>query len=68
MKEHRDINKDKIKEYKQKYYANNKDKIKELGIKKCLCECGKEYSAWSKFRHEKTICHQNWLKESSQVV
>ena len=64
-KEYNEINKDKIKEQKKEYEEINKDKINERRTKICLCVCGKEYKAWSKSSHLKTIVHQNWLKENS---
>ena len=53
------------KEYNKEYKEQNIDKINERRTKICLCVCGKEYKAWSKSSHLKTIVHQNWLKENS---
>ena len=65
MKEYREQNKDKIKQQEKEYREQNKDKINERRNTKCLCGCGKEYLLRNKSTHQKTIFHQNWLKENS---
>ena len=47
------------------YKENHREQIKERGTTKCLCGCGKEYNLWNKSSHQKTIFHQNWLKENN---
>jgi hypothetical protein len=51
-------NKDKIKEY----YEDNKDKIKEYKSKMFLCSCGCEIRIDNKYNHIKTSKHLNKLK------
>ena len=48
-----------------KYKESHREQIRERGTTKCVCECGKEYNRWSKSSHQKTIFHQNWLKENN---
>ena len=79
-KQYKQEHKEQINERERKRYAENKEKyhqtylnykesheeqIKERGTKKCLCGCGKKYNLWNKSAHQKTIFHQNWLKENS---
>ena len=54
-----------MKEYDREYRDKHKEQIKERRTKKCLCGCGKEYAQWNKSAHQKSIFHQNWLKENS---
>jgi len=56
--------KKKITKHNLNYKESHEEQIKERGTKKCLCGCGKEYNQWNKSAHQKTIFHQNWLKEA----
>jgi hypothetical protein len=58
IKEYREDNKDKIKEYLKKYYEKNRDILKE----KCKCVCNSIFRKRDKARHEHTIKHQNFIK------
>ena len=64
-KEYREQNKDKMKEYNREYRDKHKEQIQERRSTKCLCGCGKEYAFGHKSTHQKSIFHQNWLKENS---
>ena len=43
-------------------YSDNKEKIKEKGKIKFVCECGKELRKAVKARHEGSSYHQNFIK------
>jgi hypothetical protein len=71
IKEYRDLHKEKNKEYAKEYRKDeeNKKKIKEWYEKKypsILCECGKSIVMKVKARHDKSIFHQNYIKEISK--
>ena len=51
----------KLKEKMKQYQENNKDKIKENNLKKCMCECGSTFTHGNKSQHKKTIKHQKYL-------
>ena len=61
--EYYEDNKDKIKDKVKKYREDNKDKIKERKSKVCICECGCEYTHDHKSRHLKSQKHQNLMIE-----
>ena len=65
VKKYREENKDIIREKKKKYREENKEKIKAKRSKKCICECGKEYTHDHKARHEKSKKHQDYIKENN---
>jgi hypothetical protein len=55
LKEYREKNKDKVKEYKRKSYEKNKEKIKEKRTEKVKCEiCGYEVQKRQLTNHKKT--------------
>ena len=73
QKEYREDNKEQICIVKKICYNNKKDKYKKMSCdyyeknkeyinKKCLCDCGKEYSYIHYKRHEKSQQHQFWQK------
>ena len=66
QKEYAQTNKEKIaenkKEYDKEYRQQNCDKITENFKKKYDCSCGSTLCKGDKSRHEKTIKHQNYLK------
>jgi hypothetical protein len=50
---------------KQKYYQENKEKIKENASKKITCECGRTVTFQHKSRHERTKVHQAFICASA---
>ena len=62
-KEWREKNKESIADKKKEYYEKNKERISERRKEKHTCECGTVYTIDHKKRHEKTIKHQNFIKE-----
>ncbi len=60
-KEYRLANKEKINEKAKEYRQANKEKIHQ----KFNCECGGKYAHQNKSQHEKTIKHQNYIKNTS---
>ena len=48
------------KEYNNKYYLENKDKI----LVKTICECGGHYHVFNKIRHFKTKKHLGFLEKN----
>ncbi len=57
MKEYREANFDKIKEYKQVYYLENKEKIKE-NMKTITCKiCNGKFLQCGLSRHNETTKH-----------
>ena len=50
-----------------KYYAENKEKLKEKTHTTYLCSCGSESTNTHKVRHEKSKKHQAWLKDQEQT-
>jgi len=59
--EYREDNKEHYKEYRE----NNKEKISEYNSKKITCECGKTFRIKSKYRHEHTKVHQDFIGAST---
>ena len=59
---YRNNNKEKIKERQKKYRENNKEKIAKKKAETYDCECGLTLTKTHKNRHEKSIKHQNYLK------
>ena len=55
VKEYREDNKEKIKEYSKQYRKNNKEKIKG----RVECECGSKFMLSNKSRHLKSKKHIN---------
>ena len=51
------------KQYQQKFYQNNKDKINQIHS----CECGKAFTHSNKTNHNRTKKHQNYIK-SKQII
>jgi len=77
-KEYYELNKDDITEYKKQWYEknkeviakkikekyeNNKEDIAKRQNKKCICECGAEYTYTNKIRHQKSKKHQDYLNK-----
>lgn len=62
-KTHYQNNKEKIKEYKQKYYIEHKDNIIQKWHASCNCSCGGSYSLNNKEKHFKTQRHQKYLQQ-----
>jgi hypothetical protein len=58
-KEYYEKNKEQIAEKNKEYYEKNKEQIS----KKFDCQCGGKYTFQCKKTHEKSIKHQNYLKE-----
>tara|TARA_R110000787_G_C13191943_1_gene423088 strand:- start:73 stop:570 length:498 start_codon:yes stop_codon:yes gene_type:complete len=58
-------NKEKIQKYNKEYWEKNKElvieKYKEMRSEKFNCECGGKYRYTDKWRHLKTIKHQNFI-------
>jgi hypothetical protein len=48
------------KEYNDKYYLDNKEKI----LKNTKCECGGSYHGLNKMRHFRTKKHLNFLQKN----
>ena len=62
-------NKDKINERRKEYYEKHpekleiqKEKKRERNKEQIICICGGSYTAPHKSQHEKTLKHQNYLK------
>ena len=55
-------NKEKIKERGKKYREEHEAEIKEKKYKKCVCECGLEYTHAHQSRHLRTKAHLENLK------
>lgn len=62
VKEYREVHKDEISERGKKYREVHKDKIKAHKSKKCICECGIEYTNSHYQRHCKTKKHLDFLE------
>ncbi len=66
QKEYRKLNKDKIKEKQKEYYYKKIDKIrekqKEYGKNICFCECGNQYTKYSKSSHIKSKKHLKYIQ------
>ncbi len=69
VKKYSQDNKEKIsernKQYKQEYYSKNKEIIKQRNSEIFMCGCGTEIRRDSKARHEKSLKHQNYIKEQN---
>jgi hypothetical protein len=65
-KKYRYDNKEIIKASKNKYYQDNKETIRKLLGKKCVCECGMDYTHNHKSRHIKSIKHQTFIQTNNQ--
>ncbi len=55
-------NKETIKEYSSQYRIDNKESINEKAATKFVCICGKEMRKSSKNKHERSIFHQDFIK------
>jgi len=71
-KEYYEINKDKIKEYKDEYYKNNKDKAKKYYENnkdkislKITCICGSEFRKDSYLKHCKSNKHLQYIENNN---
>jgi len=73
----KESNEDKVIEYKKKWYAKNfellqekrranKEQISEYKKRKYTCECGSCIRRDDKAIHERTLKHQNYLKQLEQ--
>lgn len=60
--EEREKAKKEDKEKRKTYVKENKDRINENAKKKKMCDCGSEFRAKDRLRHEKSIKHINWLR------
>ena len=56
------------KEYEKKYYELNKDTIKDKKNKKYECECGGKYTYANKAQHLKSKIHQKFISSTEVVV
>lgn len=65
-KRYRDEHKEELKLYFKKRYEDNKDKIKEQGLQKITCDCGKIFGIYKKPRHEKSQYHKDYIKQLAQ--
>ncbi len=69
-KKYRENNKEKIKEKDKKYREGNKEQLnqydKERGKIKVICLCGCEVIKTQLKRHQRTIKHNQLLKEKEQ--
>ena len=57
VKEWREVNREKIKEYTTEYYQTNKEKYNQ----KFNCECGGKYTDAHRSRHMKSNKHQDYI-------
>jgi hypothetical protein len=53
---------DTIKEYKNLYWKNNKDKLNEKRREKYECDCGSTICKGERSRHQKSKKHQEYIK------
>ena len=53
--------------YSQKYYANNKDKVKKYLNEKTKCECGSVVSRVNMAKHKRTKLHENRLRHNQYL-
>lgn len=63
--EWRNQNKNKVLEMKNKYYNNNKEKVNEWRKAKIQCCCGSNISNSNKALHERSLKHQNYIKQNN---
>ncbi len=74
MKEYREQNQEKNKQYGKeyrkinhenikRYYRQNKEKIKHQQTQPYSCVCGACIQIGEKARHERSLKHQNFLKQ-----
>jgi len=56
-------NSEKIKERMKKYRKDHEEEIKAKTSAVFVCECGKKYTHQHKHRHEKSLKHQNYIKQ-----
>jgi hypothetical protein len=61
-------NKEVISKNKKQYYQDNKEVIAEKRNKKCLCDCGKEYTHIHYKRHTRTKQHQFYQKTYDFII
>ena len=54
--------------YKKEYYDNNKNMINTKANKKCNCSCNGRYTIANKAYHERSVKHQKYLQESSDLM
>lgn len=59
--------KDNTLEYNKKYYETKKDAVKQKGLVKVMCECGKEVESWHLARHKKTKKCINTLNPPQKI-
>ena len=62
VKEYREDNKEKMKEYDKKYREYNNEKINEKKNKKYICICGSQYTYSHRRRHINSDKHSNDMK------
>lgn len=67
-KEYYEKNKEVIAQYHKKKYEKNKESISEKKKEKYTCECGSTLRKDDKSRHERTIKHQNYLKNLNNTL
>ena len=58
------LDEEKMKEYKQKWYENNKDDMSRKSKERVMCECGVEVCQGSYTRHLKSKTHINFLNNN----
>ena len=66
-KKWRDNNKEHKKEMDKLYREKNKEAIREKERIPFHCECGATVQKTEKARHQKTIKHQDWMKQQQQA-
>ena len=60
------IDEDKMKEYKQKWYDKKKETLRADAKERVMCQCGIEICKGAYTRHLKSIHHQNYEKSLNQ--
>ena len=63
-KEYIQIHKEKIKEQLAEWYLENKEKVLQKQGVRCLCECGRYYTACHVNRHRRTKIHLKFVENN----
>ena len=53
--------------YSQKYYMENKNKVKKYLSEKTICECGSVISRMNMSKHKRTKLHENKLRHNKYL-
>ena len=61
--QYRELHKEGAQEYKRNWFQEHKDTL----LQKCLCECGKYYTACHKRRHERTKQHIEFVSSQETL-